>query len=375
MNETTAPHVDVEEPERLLVRPADDRLVAGVCAGLARYFDMSPVVYRVAFAALVLLGGAGIVLYAAAWLVIPDERRGTSIAEQALREHRTRPWLPIGVGLVVLALLLGLSRSRLWPDPGEVWLAALVLGGVLVWWQVRQRDAGSHEAADPTAPAGEPAPEQTAETAELPPTPTTTPPRRRLPVFAITVGVVIAAVGVLGLVDHIWDVDIDWTLMLGGAVILVGFAVVVGAFFGGTGALAAFGVLLAGLLAVAVTADLPLEGPIGARKEHPATVQELDREYSLSIGQLIVDVSDVDLPAGTTSVDASVGVGELIVYVPREAHVVVDSHVQAGGSEVFGRKEDGWNVHQERASAATASTPTLELDANVGFGDLEVHRR
>jgi phage shock protein PspC (stress-responsive transcriptional regulator) len=371
MNETAAPRVDAEEPERLLVRPTDDRLVAGVCAGLARYFDMSPVVYRVAFAALVLLGGAGIVLYAAAWLVIPDERRGTSVAEQALREHRTRPWLPIGVGLVGLAILLGLARSRLWPDPGDVWLAALVIGGALVWWQLREHDAEPGQA-DAAPATGEP---EVAPTGETRPAPAKPPRRRRFPVFAITVGVVIAAVGVLGFVDHVWDVDVDWTLTLAGAVILVGLAVAVGAFFGATGALAAFGVLLAGLLAVAVTADLPLEGPIGERNEHPATVQELDREYTLSIGQLVVDLRDVELPAGTTSVDASVGVGELTVYVPREARVVVDGTVQAGGSEVFGTRDDGWNVHQERVSAAATSAPTLELDADVGFGDLEVHRR
>ena len=57
-------------------RPRTDegRWLGGVSAGLGRYFDINPLVYRVAFAALALAGGTGILLYLAAWLVIPHER-------------------------------------------------------------------------------------------------------------------------------------------------------------------------------------------------------------------------------------------------------------------------------------------------------------
>src|SRR4051812_8150568 len=76
MDETTAP-VDLKRLER----SRDDRMVAGVCGGLAHYFDINPAFYRVGFVVLTLLGGAGILIYAAAALVIPDQgRRGANAA-------------------------------------------------------------------------------------------------------------------------------------------------------------------------------------------------------------------------------------------------------------------------------------------------------
>ena len=49
-----------------LERSRSDRKLAGVCGGLARYFDIHPAVYRVGFVVLTLLGGAGILIYLAA---------------------------------------------------------------------------------------------------------------------------------------------------------------------------------------------------------------------------------------------------------------------------------------------------------------------
>jgi phage shock protein PspC (stress-responsive transcriptional regulator) len=117
MSATTTTDTTPTESERRLIRPADDRVVAGVCSGLARYFGLDPLVYRIAFAALILLGGSGLILYAAAWLVIPDERRGESLVEEAIRHHRDRPWLVIGVGLVAFGLLFGLTESHRGPTP------------------------------------------------------------------------------------------------------------------------------------------------------------------------------------------------------------------------------------------------------------------
>src|SRR5262249_61791017 len=105
MSDTTTMTPDAAEPtdsERKLIRPTEGRVLAGVAAGLARYFGISPIVYRVAFAALVLLGGAGLILYAAAWLVIPDERRGESVFEEAVHDHRNRPGLEICLDIICL---------------------------------------------------------------------------------------------------------------------------------------------------------------------------------------------------------------------------------------------------------------------------------
>ena len=65
---------------RRLTRPRDGRWLGGVAAGLGAYFDLSPAIYRIAFVALSLAGGTGILLYIAAWLVIPEEGQADSIA-------------------------------------------------------------------------------------------------------------------------------------------------------------------------------------------------------------------------------------------------------------------------------------------------------
>jgi phage shock protein PspC (stress-responsive transcriptional regulator) len=57
-----------------LVRPRRGRVIAGVCAGLARRFGMSPTVVRVLFVLSLLLPGPQILLYLALWIILPQER-------------------------------------------------------------------------------------------------------------------------------------------------------------------------------------------------------------------------------------------------------------------------------------------------------------
>src|SRR5947208_3907418 len=115
-----------------LERSRSDRMVAGVCGGLARYFDIHPAFYRVGFVVLTLLGGAGILIYAAAALVMPDEGKEDSIATAALRNRRHRPWPLIGLALVAVAAASLLSHATLWPH-GDAWFVLLVAGGAILW--------------------------------------------------------------------------------------------------------------------------------------------------------------------------------------------------------------------------------------------------
>jgi len=55
-----------------LVRPRR-RVIAGVCAGLARRFDVSPTLVRVLFLVSCLLPGPQVLLYLALWIVVPSE--------------------------------------------------------------------------------------------------------------------------------------------------------------------------------------------------------------------------------------------------------------------------------------------------------------
>ena len=56
-----------------LYRPRDDRMIAGVCSGIARRFSIEPTIVRILFVASLLLPGPQILIYVAAWLLMPDE--------------------------------------------------------------------------------------------------------------------------------------------------------------------------------------------------------------------------------------------------------------------------------------------------------------
>jgi phage shock protein C len=63
----------VMDSTRKLYRSKTDRKVAGVCGGLAQYFNIDPTLIRVLFIVLAILGGSGLVLYLALWIIVPKE--------------------------------------------------------------------------------------------------------------------------------------------------------------------------------------------------------------------------------------------------------------------------------------------------------------
>jgi phage shock protein C len=58
---------------RRLYRSKTDRKLAGVCGGLAQYFNLDATLIRVLFVLLAVLGGSGLVLYLAMWIIVPKE--------------------------------------------------------------------------------------------------------------------------------------------------------------------------------------------------------------------------------------------------------------------------------------------------------------
>jgi phage shock protein C len=81
MNETTI-------GTKRLYRLKDGRIVAGLCAGLAAYLGIDATLVRLGFALLTAFGGLGVLLYLCAWIVIPDETDGASIAESFAGQRR-----------------------------------------------------------------------------------------------------------------------------------------------------------------------------------------------------------------------------------------------------------------------------------------------
>jgi phage shock protein PspC (stress-responsive transcriptional regulator) len=55
-----------------LYRPRDDRVIAGVCSGIARRFGIDPTLVRILFVASLLLPGPQILIYLAAWVLMPN---------------------------------------------------------------------------------------------------------------------------------------------------------------------------------------------------------------------------------------------------------------------------------------------------------------
>jgi phage shock protein PspC (stress-responsive transcriptional regulator) len=296
--ETTAP--------RRLVRRRDDRWLAGVSAGLGDYFDVPPLVYRIAFLALVFAGGTGLLLYAAAWLIIPEEGEPDSIAVRALRDHRERPWLTVGVGLLAFAALALLADARPWGGDGDGWLIVALVGAGLVWYQSRRERRAALAAA---AASGE-----------------AVPPRRHR----------IARV-------------IGWTA---GIVALVAALVLVAALAFGISAL----------------------GGVGERSERPVSAVDVDRRYELAVGDLTVDLADVPLAPGTTAVDVRVGVGDLTIEVPEGVDVDLTGAAGLGAVDVLGVHSDGTDVRRHVVDDSAPGNRTLEVDAVVGVGDLEIVR-
>jgi phage shock protein PspC (stress-responsive transcriptional regulator) len=135
-------HILQQPAVKRLERSRTNRYVAGVCAGLGQYFDITPAVFRLGFVVLTILGGAGILVYIAAVLVMPKEGDEHSIAEEILRNRRNHPVQLVALGLVAIAVLSLLARASTWPAAGAAWALIAVAGIVLLWTGTRGRRRG-----------------------------------------------------------------------------------------------------------------------------------------------------------------------------------------------------------------------------------------
>jgi phage shock protein PspC (stress-responsive transcriptional regulator) len=78
-------------PERaLLRRSCTDRMLGGVAGGVARYFGVDTTIVRIAFVVLTVFGGAGIPIYLAGLLLIPEEGSDQSIAGSLIESLQRR---------------------------------------------------------------------------------------------------------------------------------------------------------------------------------------------------------------------------------------------------------------------------------------------
>ena len=123
---------------RRLYRSSTDRVLGGVCGGLASGFGIDALVVRAAFVVLTLAGGTGVALYLIAWLVLPKQDTRRSMAQSLhLDTHDTIQ--VASVGMLVLGGLLLFRATGIWFSDAIVWPALLgAMGLALIW---RQADA------------------------------------------------------------------------------------------------------------------------------------------------------------------------------------------------------------------------------------------
>src|SRR3954447_21314774 len=129
--QATAPLPDPPEApsSRRLTRSTSDRVIAGVAGGLGRYFSIDPVVVRIAFIVGSFFGGAGLIAYAAAWLLVPSDDV-TSRGDAAGIARR----LGIAIGMLVLtgvAVVAGFGGAAS-GGASTVAIVVIAAGGLLV---------------------------------------------------------------------------------------------------------------------------------------------------------------------------------------------------------------------------------------------------
>jgi len=73
-----------------LQRPFHGRMLAGVAAGIGDYLGVDVTIVRIVLAVLTIMGGAGVPIYLAGWLLIPEEGAEQSLASELVQSLSAR---------------------------------------------------------------------------------------------------------------------------------------------------------------------------------------------------------------------------------------------------------------------------------------------
>ena len=424
--EYAAPVPPPPVPRPPLRRSQSDRVLAGVAGGFGRWLGIDPVIVRVVLVVLAVFGGSGILLYVIGWLFIPEEGAPASPAESFLEKSRqpnsTARTVLIVVGVVVAVILFANLVGALfggWGGGGSV-LLLLAVGAVVLYLVNRQTPVQPYPAVQPSAAAQTYAATPSAAegvsastqavtnevlaAADVPPPPTayayggsgsypgyTAPipapvpptPRPRSYLGLATVSIAVIVTGLLVSLDVTGLLDIPAVVTLSIALGILGIGLLVGAVVGRARWLVALAVPL--LMLVALVALIPadlgqrVEAGVGERSWQPTTLVDVAEPFRLSAGSATLDLTDLVIPPGTTTVevDASVGLGELLVTVPDDVRVLVDAEVGLGSLSIDGqpRLEGDDLAFDAELPGGLTSGPTIDLSVRSDLGTVEVSRR
>jgi phage shock protein PspC (stress-responsive transcriptional regulator) len=308
-------------------------MIGGVCGGIAKYFGIDATLVRIAMVTLTLVGGAGLVAYAAALLLV-----GVDESEPAAPP--TRRDRAVAIGIVSALVLAGIVLGGIGLGGGWLFPAAfLALAGLAVYWLV----SGER----PTGSAGDVA-------------------RRAAVGIALLAACAVLAAG------SFLAAGLGGGVVVAGLVIAAGAGLVVAAFAGGARWLVLPALAVALPLAFVSAADIDLGGGFGEKSVRPGTTAEIEPGYRLGAGELVVDLRGVDLPAGDRRLRLDLGAGHALVLVDENVCVASEAKLGMGGVEVLGHDGGGIDVDWSDARRAPARVPRLVVDADIGLGFFEV---
>ncbi len=398
-------------------RSGSDRYVAGVAGGLGRHFDVDPTIVRVVLAVLTFFGGAGLLVYAAVWLFVPEDGHETAPIEVNTDVRRI---ILIVAGVIALSVVFGTPFfGSNWDRgfPFGLLIVGLVVAAVLGTRGQRRPDRnqppppwGSVPVPSPSAAPQEGPTMSTTDTpteaygpqagdqasyqtdyqgsqqppAWMPPTtpPYVPPPRPRrtgIVLFWPTLALIAIALGTLG----IFDVDGSITVSAYGA-LAVGITAVmllVGAFVGRPGGLIALG--LVSTLGLGITSAI--DGATGGStsgetlRATPTSSVLVQDEYSIQNGDLMLDLTGVtDLAAlDGREIDLHLYAGEITVVLPDGINAVVDADLSfAGDISIDGDHRGGFDQSLTRTITGSIdpNAPTIALDIDARVGQITVEQ-
>jgi phage shock protein PspC (stress-responsive transcriptional regulator) len=156
------------------------------------------------------------------------------------------------------------------------------------------------------------------------------------------------------------------------AVVAIGAAIVLSAFTRTARRLVLPGVAFALAVATIATAHVDLRGGVGDRFYRLQSLSEVHGGYQLGAGRLEIDLRNLAFPAGTTQLHVRLGVGELVVLVPRRVCVATSARIGGGYVGALERRSAGLDVNWSERPSPPPGTPRLVVDGNVGLGALLV---
>lgn len=360
-------------------------MLGGVAGGLGDYFNVDPLLIRIAFVGLMIFGGAGLVLYVVGWLLIPADGENVSNIEGFFRRlgltSQRLAWIALAfvVFIVVIAgapvggPLDGSGTVFIGPLPGvnqwTLWAVAIIVVGIVM---LRRRES---PAPAPPAPPATPAMTAEATIPAQPSTPAVTAvkaaPRPRSPLALYTYGAILLSIGLLALASQMADVSVSPGQFFGTALAVLGIGLVVGAWWGRARILILVAFLLAPMAIVASFITAPLAGGIGDHRYTPVTAAEVRDEYRSLGGRLILDLTDLKTGPRTIHISVSVAVGQLVVILPENATVELRTRVGAGDSVVLGSQDVGTSLDSSYVRHHFNPISYI-LDLEMGIGQVFV---